>query len=226
MDNIIEFIVAAVFIVFSIYSEMTKKKGDTIGTDDSSSDSNGLAGIEDFFKKQSQAKEQEKQKEIAEEYSREHPSRESMMSTRQEPAYGDSTRHAVFPSSNPSVPPPPPMSPQQQKKRPKKAKVSRQQQDLLPGSNRPRQVPVHASSEGACLDEGPSLTGMIDYDKFPVGSLLQPSERSQAPEVTKLRPRFRFSRKDVLSAFMFSELMQRYDLNRIYSRIPERRQDT
>ncbi len=111
----------------------------------------------------------------------------------------------IFPVDQPSPRPPEPTR--------KKARKERKKE-------RPPQPERHFSSEGPCLDEAPSLTGATNYEQM-TGSLIA-SKSTRAPVLPKVRqPRLRLAKNDLVNAFILSEVMNRYDLNRIYSRIPD-----
>lgn len=215
MDNFFEILVAVIFIVFSVVSEMAKKKkGDEASGNTGSSDSSGadLSAIEDFFRKQAEDQKAPGQT--------------------QEPSWGD-TRASTASDASPF--PPLPMSsdndgdflqPQKKakkKKRPSQGQSSKESAQPIVSKRRPtsRGEEEHISDEGPCLDEGDSLTGKIDYEDASFGSLVGARSATTKTATLERRPQFRWTRGDVLRAVVFSELMSRYDLNRIYSRIPD-----
>ncbi len=89
-------------------------------------------------------------------------------------------------------------------------------------------------------DELPPLTGVINYDRMESPAKSSPEEglsaearemftlgKARAPirqEEAKL-PNISFDRESIIKAFIMSEVLQRYDLERIYSRIPNIQQE-
>ncbi len=83
-------------------------------------------------------------------------------------------------------------------------------------------------------DELPQLSGVVNYERqardesapgdqlseearkmFELGRQEQPAKSPVAPP-----PKINFDRESIIKAFVMSEVLQRYDLERIYSRIP------
>lgn len=219
MDNLFEVIIAVVFIVFSVLSEMAKKKKDdgTAGKSDSSGAD--LSAIEEFFRKQA----------------------EDQQSPSSSKPSDWSDTHAGSMSSSAAFPPPPPTLSsegdgdfvQSAKKKNKKKKrpalheesdASRTESVLT--KRKPfasRGEAEHINDEGPCLDEAKTLTGETDYENAAFGSLVTAGTSARSAAPLQKRARFPWSRRDIMRAVVFNELMTRYDLNRIYSRIPDQR---
>ena len=82
-------------------------------------------------------------------------------------------------------------------------------------------------------DELPQLTGVTNYDRMShtesaAGDQLSEEDRKmfelgrkeQPARTSVAAPQISFDRESVIKAFVMSEVLQRYDLERIYSRIP------
>ena len=82
-------------------------------------------------------------------------------------------------------------------------------------------------------DELPQLTGAVNYDRMSstesaAGDQLSEEDRKmfelgrkeQPARTGVVAPQISFDRESVIKAFVMSEVLQRYDLERIYSRIP------
>lgn len=234
MENLVEVIIALVVIGYSLLAE---KKQPPQGTDDQD-----LSAIEDFFKQQPQSpkdvdggvpspddfsgtsagKPAEKSSKSAEFVSLErlqnsppppllHSENESVSMTADgAPAPGDMGSLSGW---NPVDQAPP------KSKRPKR----KDKQKTLDASGR-----VTSSSSGSMTPDFEAE----NYDRQP--SLMQQKGRGRAASMQggtrnsapmpAMRPRGSGNRKwdqrRILDAFIFSELMTRYDINRIYARIP------
>jgi len=211
VEDLIKVIIAVVFIVASIYSELRKNKDTT----QAGNDTPDLGTLNDFFKKKVP---KDPQTSASDDFST-RPSPLSRLET-----WGqDSAQMGEIRPTFESFPPIPVDSGTLRKAKKKKSKpVSRSMQ------------PQHAS----CLDEGPTLTGKVDYDR--TSSLEAPIAKRESlsgkvdyeRDVVAIkrtssgqhqmvrRTRKKWTHKQLIDAIMLSELLTRYDLNRIYSRIP------
>ncbi|MBF0501619.1 MAG: hypothetical protein HQM09_15880 [Candidatus Riflebacteria bacterium] len=195
----IKLILALIVIVFSVLSEIAKIKNDSTKSGDSVSEN------ELFSLMQLDQKEQQKKQEKIQENGCEMTDEKSIMEMRQMVACSPPVL------SLPVLP---------DLKRQKKVKISGQERGLSAGR---RQSEIgYSSSECPCINETPVFTGVVDGTKVPQGGW----HPRQNPVRNVSRDKHKMSRRDILNAFIFSELMQRYDLNRIFSRIPERHRDS
>jgi len=208
LDNIFEIIGAVVLIGASILAEVLKGKGKDDTTP--SPDNPDLQSLEDFFKRQAGG------------------GSEPASGPHREERDGEfASLEGVFTSvgSAPSGPPPAQMPREHDRARDSRPAVPRKKRKKESPPPPPPQRLPHVSSEGECLDEAPHLTGMVSLERAPVGALS--GSRGAALDRRGLPPvhpsRQRLTRANLRQAFIFQELMQRYDLERIFSRIPGRR---
>jgi hypothetical protein len=108
----------------------------------------------------------------------------------------------------------------QQRKDRKKQQETANRPNTVPPSQHVPQSQMALQTAGAGDDEfgGSSL---VSYENKPSEARRTTVSRDMPKRVS----RFKLSRNEVLNAFVLSEVMTRYDLNRIYSRIPAVRKD-
>ncbi len=73
-------------------------------------------------------------------------------------------------------------------------------------------------------DEMPAMSGRTNYeDNIPearASAMVQSEAAVDQAEARRHHDGFKLSRQDLLKTFVFSEVLQRYNINRIYDRIP------
>jgi len=207
VEAFFQVVIFLVIVVASVWSEMNKNKSSGGSSDAEFGD---LTAIDDFFKQQEKAQK----------------------TAQQQPSRGGFDDNAVSlertqASSEPfgapqKIQPPPGKQKRFEKKEKKRAQAKGR--PTLDQRGRPLPpVPSHFANaeqdEGPCLDEAPTLTGQVDYDRggFAI------ARTASTTDVTTRRPTRRWSRQQLIDAIVISELMNRYDVNRVYGRIPDRR---
>ncbi len=87
-----------------------------------------------------------------------------------------------------------------------------------------RNYETQASRAEVSYDELPTVSGRTNYEDNIPEARASAIARSQAvadkPETQPQHDGFKLSRQDLLKTFVLSEVLQRYDINRIYERIP------
>lgn len=209
MEAFFQVVIFLVIVVASVWSEMSKNKS----SGSSDAEFGDLTAIDDFFKQQEKAQKTAQQKSPRGGFD------EDAVSLERESASGE-----AFGAPQKIQPPP---GKQKRFDKKEKKRVQSKGRAALDQSGRALPPLPPASShfanakadEGPCLDEAPSLTGQIDYDRG--GFAIARSASTTA--VTARKPARRWSRQQLIDAVIVSELMNRYDLNRVFNRIPDRR---
>ena len=187
-----ELLVIILVLVYSVWSEVAKKKEEEKVDIDFSE----LASLDDFFKDT-----------------------------------GSQAGKSATPTPKPQA------KPQRPRAKKRAETVSREvNYDNLPALTGQLNRDAESTSYKSNYDELPQLTGVINYDRMESRSG-NDSEDKLSEETRKLFARelqaqqnvqaqaypiqMTFDRDSVIKAFVMSEVLQRYDLGRIYSRIPD-----
>ncbi|NLI78004.1 MAG: hypothetical protein GX442_16390 [Candidatus Riflebacteria bacterium] len=240
MDNILEILIAVVFIVASIYSEVKKHTPTQTG-----GDLGDLGSIDDFFKNQ-QPSGGAPQPPAAPSPSRSRTGDQGLSSDWQSPdpfifldQQGAAATEAGRRQREASLGEPdgadhedslagawgaPEGFEQAPPARKKKRKKDRSRRPPVVAHVSPYES-AEAGDEGSSYDEGRSLTGQGSLE---VGggeegaSLLGPGAHQPARPSSLLRslPRLRFTRNQVRDAFILSMILEPYDINRAIHRLP------
>lgn len=206
MEAFFQVVIFLVIVVASIWSEMSKNKS----SGSSDAEFGDLTAIDDFFKQQEKAQKPPQQQ----------PSRGGFDD---DAVSLERTQASSEPFGVPQkIQPPPGKQKRFEKKEKKRAQAK--SRPTLDQRNRPLPpVPSHFANaeqdEGPCLDEALSLTGQVDYER---GGFAIARTASTTGAMTR-QPARRWSRQQLINAVVISELMNRYDVNRVYGRIPDRR---
>lgn len=75
--------------------------------------------------------------------------------------------------------------------------------------------------DSPCLDQAPTLEG-TSYE-LSAPKIRHDSRRD--PQIARRTSKLKFGKDDILKAFIFSEVLNRYDLNKIFARIPDKRKE-
>ncbi len=211
-----EFIVFAVFIVISILSELSKNK------DKKQDEEVDLESLEDFFKKrpsepaQTQSSVSSRSGEFQ---SLEEPVQGGRFGS-SETSFPDNERASIGEFQSPGGLPPIPAE-ESSGRQDGKRKQKRGKKQGKPAQH--GQQP-HRSSEGECLDQAQTLEGM-SLEKMPLGALPLSSARPPVSLTPRPRGKPAWNRRRFMDAIIMSELLQRYDLNRVFGRLPQVRKD-
>ncbi len=207
MEAFFQVVIFLVIVIASVWSEMSKNKS----SGSSDAEFGDLTAIDDFFKQQEKAQKTPQQRPSSGGFD------DDVVSLERTPAPSE-----TFGASQK-------VQPARQKRFDKKEKKRGQGKGraTLDQSGRPLPPLPPASSrfggagsdEGPCLDEAPALTGQVSYERggFAI------ARTASTTTVTARRPARRWSRRQLIDAIVVSELMNRYDVNRVYGRIPDRR---
>jgi len=211
VETLFQIIIFVVIVAASVWSELSKNKS----TGSSDSEFGDLTAIDDFFKQQEKAKKADQTRSTVGGFDDDAISLETppqdLLNT---PGY---EARKIQPPAN---------APRRKEKKDKKRGKGRDRAALDSGG---RELPLPPpslshfangdSDEGPCLDNAPTLFGQAGYEQ----EKLQSSHASPASAVTAHRPAKRWTRQQLIDSIVLSELLNRYDINRVYSRIPERR---
>jgi len=209
VEAFFQVVIFLVIVVASVWSEMSKNKS----SGSSDAEFGDLTAIDDFFKQQEKAQKSSQQRPLSGGFD------DDVVSLERTPAPSE-----VFGTPQKVQP-----QPARQKRFDKKEKKRGQGKGRAAfdqsGRALPPLPPVSShfgsaeSDEGPFLDEAPSLTGRGSYERdgFAI------ARTASTTTVTTRRPARRWSRQQLINAIVISELMNRYDVNRVYGRIPDRR---
>lgn len=212
MEEFIQVIVFLVIVVASIWSEVNKSKSG--GKTDA--EFGDLTAIDDFFKQQEKARKPEQPRVAPESF-------DSNAVSLEQPQQAVSRNVPGMPRKVQSQ-----REPARKQKKEKKHGRGRDQAGLDQSGRQPPPLPSLSSQshfgavdsdEGPCLDEAPTLFGKTSYEQ---GEISIARTASTTDAVTR-KPTRRWSRNQLIDAIVISELMNRYDVNRVYARIPDRR---
>lgn len=188
-------IVIAIIVI--VFSALWDKGKGNAGTtgNDESAD---LVAIEEFFKKQNK-------------------NQQSTPPTSSSDSTWKSEEAASFGDGKFDTPPAPTMTQGAARQGTPKQKAQKKKEK----KPKPTHVPVASSYGGECLDEGPSLENAGFSEK----GLLSSSSSFNIKRYERPPARIKWDRKQLLNLFMMNEIMNRYNVNRIFERIPGRRSD-
>ncbi|MBF0409779.1 MAG: hypothetical protein HQM10_20730 [Candidatus Riflebacteria bacterium] len=195
-----EFIIGLVVIIFSVLSELAKKKDDSSPDGNDSYASDDLKKIEDFFKGKIGQTGQTEGSAFP-------PPFESSSTSNPEDSSDYYIRNSKKKNSH--------------KDQNKSARKNRREASHDHGQH---SLESTGSLEGASLDAGASLTGSINHEEHAVLSVQRNRHDPDSP-VRKVHRNLAFTKESLLNAVILQELINRYDFQRIYSRIPCKRTD-
>lgn len=206
-----ETILVIVFVVISVLSELNKNKEKKDGED------LDLQSLEDFFKGKRTANPPDTESVSTEQGDKEFhqveppPFNRSESSSEMESYPGSASTQVPEPFPGSGLPPLPEPSPRKKEKK-KKVKSTGKPS----AQHQPRE---HISDEGPCLDNAPALTGHVNYNKMAFGAISATAHSSfDTQSGGERRPNW--NRRRLIDAIVMAELLQRYDLSRVFGRIP------
>ncbi|HEY9071480.1 MAG TPA: hypothetical protein VIV61_14570 [Candidatus Ozemobacteraceae bacterium] len=208
MESFLQVVVFLVIVAASVWSELSKNKSSS-STDAEFGD---LTAIDDFFKQQEKARKADRSTPVPGGFDQESVSLERSAS--------ESGGIRRIPGQQIQ------QQPRKQKKEKKRGKGNERAALDPMGRELPPLPPISshganiATDEGPCLDEAPALTGRTNYERDSWKITHEAS--TSAPPFTR-QPARRWTRRELINAIVISELMNRYDVNRVYARIPDRR---
>jgi len=209
VEAFFQVVIFLVIVVASIWSEMSKNKS----SGNSDAEFGDLTAIDDFFKQQEKSQKTSQQRPSSGGFD------DDVVSLERTPAPSEpfGTPQKIQPQSGKSK-----RFEKQEKKRSQgksRAGLDQRSRALPPLPSASSHFGNVESDEGACLDEAPSLTGQNNYERggFTI------ARTASTTSATTRRPARRWSRQQLINAIVISELMNRYDVNRVYGRIPDRR---
>jgi len=214
VETLFQIIIFVVIVAASVWSEMNKNK--STGGSSSDSEFGDLTAIDDFFKQQEKAKKTDQSQAGIGGFDDDAVSLESLT--------GDSPSSSGHGTARKVQPPADAL-----RRREKKEKKRGKGRDRAALDSGGRELPPLPSSlshfanagsdEGPCLDDAPTLFGQAGYEN----GMVQIEHTSSSSGITAHRPVKRWTRQQLIDSIVLSELLNRYDVNRVYSRIPERR---
>ena len=213
-----EFIIFVVFVVISIMSEMSKNK------DKTKNEEVDLESLEDFFKKRKSEPPPTEQASGSVS-----STRSSEFDTLEAPVQGGSSgsTETAFPDFERSgnsefqrLGGPPPIPAEEERRAEQKHKQKKAKKSKKPKHE------THEESEGPCLDREPSLTGAMSLESMSVGAFRTKSQPQTPARSASRSVPLAWNRRRFIDAVVMSELLQRYDLNRVFGRIPTVRKDS
>ncbi|HNV71158.1 MAG TPA: hypothetical protein PKO06_15755 [Candidatus Ozemobacteraceae bacterium] len=211
-----EFIVFVVFIVISVLSEMSKNK------DKKQDEDVDIGSLEDFFKKRPSeppASQPSSSKRSSEFESLEEPIQGGRFGS-SETSFPDHERAGGSEFQTPPGLPPLPI----EEPEPRRETRHKQKKGKKHGKPAHQAPPVHVSSEGECLDQAPSLEG-ASLERLPTSSLQRTAPSLRLNPTQRRALHISWNRRRFIDAVIMSELLQRYDLNRVFGRLPAVRKD-
>jgi hypothetical protein len=208
MESLFEIIIALVVIVFSVLWDKGKTKPANGGTDDATD----LEAIEEFFKKQSNNLPASTSSLSTK------PSSPSSWSTNRDPCTefqslesSASLENVELGSLGSYAPPPPPPPVSRSSQKPHKEK---RKDKAKPGLSSLQQ-----EKKGALTPGRDGQAGLDRQMSAFSRSLAAPDSSSHLPRASHKQ----WSRQRFLDALVLSEVMTRYDINRLFARVPQRR---
>jgi len=209
VESFLQVVVFLVIVVASVWSELSKNKSS--GSTDA--EFGDLTAIDDFFKQQEKARKSEQNHAAPGGFDQ-----DSVSMERTADEFGGTRRLPVVPA---------PSQPRKQKKEKRRARAGdravldhggRELPPLPPSSSHYANA---GTDEGPCLDEAPALSGRVNYERdgFQIGR----GAPAASTALQTRQPAKRWTRRELVNAIVISELMNRYDVNRVYARIPDRR---
>lgn len=206
MEGFFQVVIFLVIVVASIWSEVSKNKSS--GSTDA--EFGDLTAIDDFFKQQEKSRKPDQPQAPVAGFDNDAISLERSFDA------GSASSRRVQPQGEPIA----------RKKKEKKQGKGRERAALdqkgrpLPPTPRPSSHFGNVDSdEGPCLDDAPSLFGKPSYEREGTGI----ARSASTTDMSSRKPVRRWSRQQLISSIIISELMNRYDVNRVFARIPDRR---
>lgn len=225
MDGIVEIIVAIVFIIASIYSEVKKRM--PTSADSGLGDLNDLGSIDDFFKNQSSLPPSPPPPPPSSPFEFQEGSADASFGTGAEVPAGEIGASAEgedvaaswgaptgFHAPEAGEEPPLPK---------KKSKKRRARPPAAPTHTPP--PPVDHPDWATNFDQEASLDGRINLEELGGEGVSLLDRRPTTAPTAIVRPsrRLSWSRQDVCRAFLLSMVLEPYDINRAFHRLPGQR---
>jgi len=203
MDSLIELIIGLIVVVFSVLWDKAKKTPSSVENDEIPTE---LSAIEDFFKKLNEGQPSG-------------PAPSSENSPTQAKEWPDWEKASIESPPPPPPPPPPPeigqipmeRSPEKIKKKKAKPKPP------PPKEHVPTVNPLVLEN----LDKLPSLEARKEVERLIPSS----NQVSVAKTALPLPAKKGWSKSRILDAVIMSEILTRYDFNRVFARIPGKKRE-
>lgn len=225
MDGIVEIIVALVFIIASIYSEVKKRM--PTSSDRDLGDLSDLGSIDDFFKQQSSLPPSPPPPSTSSPVEFQEEAADASFATGAEAPAGETAASAEGDDVAASWGAPTGFqAPEAEEEPPLPKKKGKKRRARPPAA--PTRVPPHPVDHpdwATNFDQEASLDGRINLEELGGEGVSLLDRRSTAAPATIVRPprRLSWSRQDVCRAFLLSMVLEPYDINRAFNRLPGQR---